>query len=179
YTTRETFMSQALGPIYGVTALPGWTPFTFPENSGRSGIMMQVSFLAVHAHPGRSSPTLRGKAIREILLCQPVPPPPPNVDFSLVDNPPPNIKTQRERLELHRKNPVCAGCHKITDPLGLTLEQFDGAGQYRDSERGSPIDVSGALDGKPFTDVVGLGHAIHDHPALTSCLVKRAYSYAV
>jgi hypothetical protein len=177
YTTRETVMSPALGPLYGVTTRPGWTPYTFAEKSGRAGITTQVSFLALHAHPGRSSPTLRGKAIREILLCERVPRPPPNVDFSLVENPPPNIKTARQRLEIHRTNPVCAGCHKITDPLGLTLEQFDGAGMFRTTEKGSPIDPSGALDGRSFSDAAGLSLALHDQPALTSCLTRRIYSY--
>src|SRR6185312_13621122 len=144
----------------------------------RKGLLTQISFLAAHSHPGRSSPTLRGKALREILLCQPVPRPPANVDFSAVENPDPSLHTARDRLGLHRKNPVCAGCHKITDPMGLALENFDGAGIYRETEKGSAIDVSGTLDGKDFHDVAGLGVALHDHPALTSCLVKRAYSYA-
>jgi hypothetical protein len=152
-------------------------PYTFPPDSPRVGLLTQVSFLAVHAHPGRSSPTRRGKALRELLLCQKVPSPPPNVDFSLVDNPPPNIKTQRERVNLHLKNPVCAGCHKITDPMGLALENFDGGGQYRTTERGAPIDASGTLDGKSFTNVAGLGQALHDHPALPQCLVKRVFAY--
>jgi len=72
---------------------------------------------------------------------------------------------------------VCAGCHKITDPMGLALENFDGAGQYRESERGAVIDASGSLDGKSFTDVKGLAQAMHDHPAVPSCLVKRVYAY--
>ncbi len=177
YTTRETFMSQALAAIYGVSATPGWTPYTFPENSGRAGIATHVSFLAVHSHPGRSSPTLRGKALRELLLCQPVPRPPANVDFSALENPKAEHRTQRDRVNFHLENPVCAGCHKITDPMGLAMEQFDGAGVYRLTERGNPIDPSGSLDGKNFKDAVGLSQALHDHPALTSCLVKRIYSY--
>jgi hypothetical protein len=63
--------------------------------------------------------------------------------------------------------------------MGLALENFDGAGQYRETERGAPIDASGTLDGKAFTNAVGLGQAMRDHPALTSCVVKRAYDYAV
>lgn len=177
YTTRETFMSQALAAIYGVSATPGWTPYEFPENSGRSGIATHVSFLAVHSHPGRSSPTLRGKALRELLLCQPVPRPPANVDFSALENPKAEHRTQRDRVSFHLENPVCAGCHKITDPMGLSLEQFDGAGVYRTTERGTPIDPSGNLDGKNFANAVGLSQALHDHPALTTCLVRRVYSY--
>ena len=73
---------------------------------------------------------------------------------------------------------MCAGCHKITDPMGLALENFDGAGQYRDAEKGAKINTSGSLDGKEFTDVIGLGQAMHDHPALTSCLTKRVFAYS-
>jgi hypothetical protein len=177
FTTRETFVSPALAVIYGLATGPNWVRYQFPTDIPRAGILTQVSFLAVHSHPGRSSATLRGKALRELLLCQPVPMPPPNVDFSAVENPDPKLRTARDRLEVHRKNPVCAGCHKITDPMGLALENFDGAGRYRTSERGAKIDASGALDGNAFEDVAGLGKAVHDHPALTSCLVKRVYSY--
>ncbi len=177
YTTRSTFISPALAVIYGLTTPPNWTRYEFPEGSQRAGILTHISFLAVHSHPGRSSATLRGKALRELLLCQPVPRPPANVDFSAVENPKANLRTARDRVNAHLENPVCAGCHKITDPMGLALENFDGSGRYRETERGAAIDASGSLDGKAFTDVAGLGRAMHDHPALTSCLVKRAYSY--
>jgi hypothetical protein len=179
FTTRKTFMSMTLAPVYGVPAAMGWTPYEFPADSPRTGILSHVSFLAVHSHPGRSSPTLRGKALREILLCQPVPRPPANVDFSAVENPKSTIKTQRERVAMHLTNPVCAGCHKITDPIGLALENFDGAGKYRTTEKGAPIDASGSLDGKDFKDIVGLSKALHDAPALTSCLVNRTASYGL
>jgi hypothetical protein len=141
-------------------------------------LLSQVSFLALHSHPTRSSPTLRGKALRETLLCQRVPPPPPNVDFSAVDNPDSPFATQRERVAFHLKNPVCAGCHKITDPMGLALENFDSSGRYREEERGTKIDASGTLDGKSFSGVKSLGEVLHDYPGLTSCLVQRVYSYS-
>ena len=179
YTTRETFMSPALAQNYRMAAPKAWVPYTFPPESSRAGLLTHVSFLALHSHPGRSSPTRRGKALREVLLCQPVPPPPANVDFSLVNNPESSYRTARDRLDAHRQNPVCAGCHKITDPMGLALEHFDGAGRYRDDEMGNAIDASGGLDGTNFKDVIGLGQALHDNPALTSCLVKRAYGYSV
>ncbi len=179
FTTRDTFISPALAPLYGVAAPPGWTPYRVPADSPRVGLLTQIGFLAAHAHPGRSSATLRGKALRELLLCQKVPRPPPNVDFSLIEDPKSTLHTARERLAAHRANPVCAGCHKITDPIGLALENFDGAGQYRDTERGAPIDASGNLDGKSFTDAIGLAQALHDNPALPTCLVNRVYGYAV
>ncbi len=177
FTTRETFISPRLAAIYKLPAPPAWTRYTFPEGSPRSGIVTHVSFLATHAHPVRSSPTMRGKALRELLLCQPVPPPPPNVDFSALENPKSPFKTTRDRVTFHLKNPVCAGCHRITDPMGLALENFDGVGTYRSEEKGQQIDASGTFDGKAFAGAVGLGQALHDNPALTSCLVKRAFSY--
>jgi len=178
FTTRETFISPSLARLYRVPSPKlAWVPYTFPPDSPRAGLLTHVSFLAVHSHPGRSSPTVRGKALRELLLCQRVPSPPGNVDFVLLNDPDANYRTARERLTAHRSNPVCAGCHQVTDPMGLALENFDGAGRYRDDEDGAEIDPSGALDGKPFKDVVGLSLALREHPALTSCLVKRAYSY--
>src|SRR5262245_28905004 len=178
FTSRDTFLSPSLAVIYGVAAPPGWTAYTSPSDSPRAGLLTQVSFLAAHAHPGRSSPTLRGKALRELLLCQTVPRPPPNVDFSLLEDANSRLKTARERLDLHRSNPVCAGCHKLTDPIGLAFENFDGAGQYRATERGAPIDPSGALDGKSFDDLAGLSQNLRDHPQLNACLVKRVYGWA-
>lgn len=179
FTTRETFVSPSLAAVYKVPAKPGWTEYEFPEGSPRVGLLTQIGFLAAHGHPGRSSPTLRGKALREVLLCQQVPRPPPNVDFSALENPDPKIKTQRERIAVHLQNPVCAGCHRLTDPIGLALENFDGAGQFRETEKGAPIDASGSLDGKKFNDAAGLAAVVHDNPALTACLVKRVYAYAV
>lgn len=179
FTTRDTFMSPSLATLYGVPAPPGWTAYRVPDSSERVGLLMQIGFLADHAHPGRSSATRRGKALRELLLCQVVPRPPPNVDFSIVENPKSTLHTAREKLEAHRTNPVCAGCHKITDPIGLGLENFDGAGQFRTAERGTPIDASGNLDGKKFTDPLGLAQALHDSPALPACLVRRVYTYGV
>lgn len=179
FTTRQTFMSQSLAPIYKVAAQgPGWTPYEFPADSPYAGLLTQVSFQALHSHPGRSSATLRGKALREIMLCQVVPKPPANVDFSAVQNPDGNVKTARERIAFHLKNPSCAGCHRITDPMGLPMEAFDGAGQFRHQENGVDIDTSGNLDGVEFTDVIGLGKALHDNPQLPWCAVRRTFAYA-
>lgn len=177
FTSRSTFMSPALAIVYGVPAQPGWTPYTFPEGSPRAGLLTQVSFLSLHAHPGRSSVTLRGKALRELFLCQVVPEPPPGIDFSVVSNPDSSYPTQRQRVRAHLETPSCAGCHRITDPIGLSLEQFDGAGGYRTTENGATIDVSGGLDGFEFDGAVGLGAALRENPELPRCLVQRVYSY--
>ncbi len=178
FTTRSSFMSPNLAVIYGVpTTAPGWAPYEFSEESHRAGLLTHVSFSALHSHPARSSPTLRGMALREVFLCQKVPPPPPNVDFSSLEDPDPSLRTNRERLLAHAIIPSCAGCHKIMDPIGLALENFDGAGRYRATQNGASIDASGMLDGVPFENAVELGQVLHDNPSLPSCLVNRVYSY--
>jgi hypothetical protein len=181
FTTRKTFMTRTLGQIYRVqVAAPKgvWAPFEFPAGDIRMGIQSQLAFLALHSHPGRSSPTLRGKAIRNTLLCQQVPDPPPDVDFTEFNNPNSPSKTARQRLSAHSTSPACAGCHRITDPIGLALENFDGAGQFRATENSEAIDVSGDLDGIAFEDASGVGPALRANPAVVSCLVGRLYAYA-
>jgi hypothetical protein len=181
FTSRKTFLTRNLGMLYRVPVETrnGWEKHVFPVGDARAGLLSQISFLALHSHPGRSSATLRGKAIRELLLCERVPMPPPNVNFAIVqDTNNPKFKTARERLTAHRTDAVCAGCHKIMDPVGLGLESFDGAGQYRTTENGARIDPSGELDGVAFKDAVGLGQAMHDNPAATACLVSDVYRYA-
>ena len=177
FTARSTFMSPALAIVYDVPAQPGWSAHTFPGDSPRAGLLTQVSFLSLHAHPGRSSVTLRGKALRELFLCQTVPEPPPGIDFSVVSNPDSSYPTQRQRVAAHLETPSCAGCHRITDPIGLSLEQFDGAGAFRTTENGALIDASGGLDGYEFDGAIGLGEALRENPELPRCLVQRVYSY--
>jgi hypothetical protein len=182
FTTRDTHLTRALGIVYRmpVATRNGWERAQYPENSGRSGILTDVSFLALHAHPGRSSATLRGRSIRQVFLCQAIPDPPANVDFSVVQDPSNTaMPTARERLDAHRTQPACASCHRLMDPAGLTLENYDGLGTYRARENGAAIDASGALDGRSFADARGLGQALHDHPQTPRCLVRRLYSSAV
>ena len=181
FTTRETFVSRALGMVYRVTAAnpTGWAPYSFPEGDPRAGIQNLPAFVALRAHPGKSSPTLRGKAIRELLLCQRVPDPPAEVNFDQFNDPNSPAKTARARLDLHSTEPACSGCHKIMDPIGLAQEHFDGAGQLRTSENGEAIDASGELDGIKFADAIGLGQALKANPAAPSCLVNRLYAYSV
>ncbi|HLG88120.1 MAG TPA: DUF1592 domain-containing protein [Alphaproteobacteria bacterium] len=180
FTTRKTFLTRLLGSIYRVPVQSptGWQPFEFPPGDPHAGIVAEVSFLALHSHPGRSSSTLRGKAVREILLCQQVPTPPANVNFAIVqDTKNTTYRTARERLTAHRTEPTCAGCHKIIDPIGLSLENFDGLGAYRTAENGAPIDPAGELDAAHFEGAAGLGQTLHDDPAATACLVNRVYAY--
>lgn len=182
FTTRRAFLTRALGIVYRlpVPTRNGWETTEFPEGGERAGIQSQIAFLALNSHPGRSSATLRGKAIREVFLCQEVPDPPANVDFAVVQDPSNvSMPTARDRLDAHRTQPACAGCHKITDPLGLTLERFDGLGTYRTRENGAPIDASGSLDGTDFDSAGGLARALREHPETPRCLVEKMYRFAV
>jgi hypothetical protein len=102
------------------------------------------------------------------------------VNFSAVqDTSNAKMPTARDRLKIHRTEPSCAGCHTIMDPLGLTLENFDGLGTYRTVENDARIDPSGSVDGTDFQTPRGLGQALHDHPETPRCLVERMYRYAV
>ena len=189
FTTKKTFLTPVLASVYTVP-LPrtdlangepeAWVPFEFPADDPRAGILMHISFVALHSHAGRSSPTIRGKALREVILCQKVPDPPGNVNFTVVqDTSNPIYKTARERVSAHATEAMCTGCHKLTDPLGLALENLDGGGGFRLMENGVPIDTSGAMDGKNFANGAELGQVIHDSRAATSCLVNRVSSYAL
>ena len=183
FTTRKTFLSRALASIYGVSFTGeqgGWSAFEFPEGDPREGLLTHVSFVALHSHPGRTSPTLRGKALRELMLCQKVPAPPGDVDFSIVQNTNSvQHKTARARLNAHATEPMCAGCHKITDPLGLALENFDSSGEFRTTENGVGIDTSGEFGSVAFDGPIGLGRAIRESGAAPNCVVNRLYSYGV
>ncbi len=181
FTTNKTWLSRPLGIVYRmpVATRNGWEQGEFPASAQRSGILTDISLLALYSHPGRSSPTLRGKALRETFLCEKVPDPPANVSFSIVQdavNRPGS--TARLRLAEHNENPVCAGCHKLTDPLGLTLENFDGTGGFRARENGAELDLSGKLQGTDFTGPQGLGKTLRDNPGVPLCLVQKLYSSA-
>ena len=176
FTTRKTFMSMQLAAVYDTPTGEGWVPFEFEEGGTRLGLLTHVSFLAANSHSVRSSPTLRGKALREIFLCQRVPDPPPDVDFSSLEEAE-DAATAKERLAVHNTNPSCAGCHLITDPMGLSLENFDGAGRFRATENGAPLDIAGELDGIFYEDIAGLAQATRNHPKLSACLINRLYAY--
>ncbi len=182
FTTRKSVMTRALGLVYGVRvrAREGFEAMEFASDSPRAGIQSHVSVLALHAHPGRSSATLRGIFVREALLCQEVPAAPADVDFTVVqDVANPDLKTARERLEAHRTDAACANCHRLVDPVGLALEPFDGSGMGRETENGAPIDASGELDGEKFVGPVGLGETLHDSDAAAACAVLGLFRYAL
>lgn len=187
FTTRRTFLTPVLGAIYRVPVPSDrnigldrrWVPYQFDAADPRPGIMMHASFVSLHSHPGRSSPTLRGKALREIFFCQKVPDPPADVSFTAFNEAQATgaIKTTRKRLEAHAINPACSGCHKLTDPIGLAMEVADSDGSFRTEENGVKIDTTGTFEGTAFKDAAELAAAIRNNPALPSCLVNRMYSY--
>ncbi len=186
FTTPNTFLTIDLAALYGVPLVDTtdngqpqrWIKYTYPEKDPRSGILAQAGFTTLWSPAGRTSPTGRGKALREMILCQIVPPPPGNVAFNFVeDTTNPNLKTTRDRITAHRSEAMCAGCHKLTDPQGLALENFDSAGQLRQRENGVVIDASGEFNGVKFDGPYGLAQAVRNDPAVTSCVAQRAFEY--
>ncbi len=181
FTTNRTFIDRHLASLYQIRIRDseGWEPYEFAPEDDRAGLLGQAGLLALYSHSGRSSPTLRGRAIRELLMCQPVPDPPGDVNFTAVqDTGNKAMPTARIRLGQHATDPVCAGCHMITDPLGLPLERFDGIGMFRATENEAPIDTTGSLDGIDFDGAMGLGKAMAANPATTQCVAGRALEYA-
>jgi hypothetical protein len=182
FTTRKTFMSRPLGIVYQVpvTSRDGFEEFEFSADDPRAGLLSHISLLALYSHPGRGSPTLRGKFVREILLCQDVPPPPGDIDFTdFADADTLTLPTARDRLGVHVSNVACAGCHSLMDPIGLGLEKMDGIGALRETENGAAIDPSGDLNGVPFSDAKQLGAALSRDPLLGPCFVANYFRYAV
>ncbi len=124
----------------------------------RHGLLGQASILTVTSYPNRTAPTIRGKWVLEQILGTPPPPPPPNVPSLKNDETTKNL-TMRQRMEMHRSNPTCAACHRMMDPLGFALENFDGLGQWRENMGvgTGPINSSGVLpDGTKFNGPAGL-----------------------
>lgn len=183
FTTRKTYMNRSLGGLYDVpvstAAVDGWAPFTFGDDDNRAGLLSLAAFLMLDTtHEGRTSPTIRGKTVREMFLCQPVPNPPGNVNFALVqDVNNPLYKTARGRLTAHREDPVCAGCHAITDPIGLSLEHYNGVGQYRETENGALIDASGTFEGSAYGDAIELQRLLRSGTTASDCVAQRVFEY--
>lgn len=183
FSTPKVTVNAELAKLYGLDA-SGLTSTTFktvtlPADSPRMGILSKAGFLSQYANQKEGSPTLRGKFIRDALMCKAVPPPPPGVNFMLADPPANAPMTKRQRLEAHRSDPTCAGCHGLMDPLGLPLENFDAIGAYRTTDRTLPIDPSGEVDGQAVADARAMGAAFANSSAIANCMVRRFYSYAV
>ncbi len=183
---RETFINRYLTKLYGIPdeAAPppptaNFVAYTLPADGPRAGFFMSGAFLATKARPTETSPTLRGIFLRERVLCQVIPPPPPDVDTSFPPSMPGVVETNRQRLERHRTSPSCAACHSLMDPLGFGLEAFDGLGGFRTTEAGKPIDASGDLDGAAFKDARGLMAVLRADKRTAACVTRQLYRYAL
>jgi hypothetical protein len=182
-TGDYTFVNERLARHYGMPNVYG-SHFRRvalgPDEDARRGLLGKGGILLVTSHANRTSPVVRGKWILDNLLGSPPPPPPPNVP-PLDEEASTRELTMRERMELHRQNPVCASCHKIMDPLGLALENFDAVGGWRDSEGGAAIDATGQLtDGSEVDGAATLRQAlVKRSDVFVSTLTEKLLTYAL
>jgi hypothetical protein len=176
-----TFLNERLAKHYGVPHVYGsrFRRVSLDPETWRGGLLRHGSILTVTSYATRTSPVIRGKWILDNLLG--LPPPPPLPDVPALDNTVDGGLTVRQRLAEHRKNPTCAPCHNLTDPVGLSLERFDAIGRRRMVEAGLPIEVSGSLiDGRAFTDVDGLEAALLRRPDLfAGTFAEKLLTYAI
>ena len=176
-----TFLNERLAKHYGLPDVYG------PQfrrvrlrDERRHGLLGQGSVLMVTSYPARTSPVLRGKFLLDSFFGTP-PPPPPNVDTDLSQGEGDKRQSLRERLEQHRRNPVCASCHVRMDPLGFALENFDAVGAWRTSDAGMTIDSSGRLvDGTVIDGVAGLRKVLLDRPeTFVTAITEKLLTYAL
>ena len=180
-TANDTFVNERLAKHYDIPYVYGsqFRRVTL-ANDARRGLLGKGSILLATSHADRTAPVLRGKWILENLLGTP-PPPPPQVVPPLQETSAIAPKTMRERMAVHRQNPACAGCHRVTDPLGFVLENFDGVGAWRTREAGAPVDATGiAPDGTAVNGVVELRTALLKHQdAFIFTLTEKLMIYAL
>ena len=176
-----TFANERLAKHYGIPGIYG-SQFRRVKLTGeeRRGLLGQGSVLTVTSEANRTSPVKRGKFILEAILGTPPPAPPPNVP-PLKENEGAQAQSVRARLEEHRKNPACASCHAVMDPLGFSLENFDGVGEWRTKEPGGVVDPSGQLaDGTKVDGPVALRQAIMKHPEqFVRTLTEKMMTYGL
>ncbi len=184
FTADYTFVNANLAKHYGMVGVAG------PEhrlvryqNPNRRGIFAHGSMLTLTSHPYRTSAVLRGKWVMEVLLGSPPPPPPPNVPDLDAGESGETVRklTARQALEIHRDNPACRSCHRMMDPIGLALEQFDVTGRVRVKDAGQPIDASGEFyDGTPIRDIGDLRDALLKRPPpLLRTFTENLMAYAL
>lgn len=184
-TTRTTFVNRRLAALYNVrfparaseVTAADFARVELPATEARRGILGNASLLLLHAHPTTTSPTLRGKFIRQSLLCSPIPDPPVNVNTAIPEASM-RLPTLRERIAEHSTNDTCRSCHQLMDPIGLSLENFDGIGRFRTEDNGVRVDPRGSIGTQTFRDFVELTQTLHDHPDLPRCVVTKLYRFA-
>jgi hypothetical protein len=181
-TANYTYVNERLARHYGIPNIYGsrFRRVTVVDEA-RKGILGQGSILALTSHATRTSPVVRGKWILENILGTPVPPPPPNVPPLKENQEGDKPRTMREQMAEHRVNAVCASCHKVMDPIGLAMENFDAVGAWRANDAGSPIDASGELaDGTRVDGVVALRNALVSRPELfAGTFTEKLLTYAL
>lgn len=186
-TADFTFVNERLARHYGIPNVMG-TRFRRVKvnDENRRGLLGHAGILMLTSTANRTSPVKRGKYVMEVLLGTPPPPPPPNVP-ALPENAEARtghiVKSLsvRERLEEHRKNPTCSGCHKFMDPIGFALENFDGVGVWRTRDSGFAIDASGQMfDGTKLNGPASLREAVLSHSdAFIATFTENLLAYAV
>ena len=182
FSATGSYLNDLLATTYGLP-LPGSAEHVWVDYgaSGRQGLLSQGSFLSVAGKFGDTSPTQRGKLIRTRLMCQIVPPPPPNVN---VDDPPsnPNSNCKVDRYAAHRNNDACSGCHALMDPVGFGLENYDQRGGFRLTDTNEPtcvIDGAGDVDGQIFHGPAELANMLIAADTLDACAVTQLYRLAM
>jgi hypothetical protein len=165
-----TFVNGRLARHYGIKGVTG-SQFrrVAVTTDARRGLLGQGSILALTSHPNRTSPVKRGKWVLENLLGAPPPPPPPNVPPLKESSELPRPRTMKERMAEHRANPVCANCHRLMDPIGLAMENYDGVGAWRVRDAGVAIDA---------TSQVSDGSAVDGVASLRAWILKRPDVFA-
>jgi hypothetical protein len=175
-----TYLNEDLARFYGIHGVTG-PEFrrVSLEGTPRGGLLTHASMLTVTSNPTRTSPVKRGKWVLDNLLNTPPPPAPPDVPELEKSR---LVGTLRERMEQHRKNPACAACHNMMDPLGFALENFDGVGRWRQRDGRDLIDASGKLpDGTQFDGVGELRQLLSTErkDQFTRCLAEKMLVYAI
>ena len=179
-----TFLNERLARHYGIPGVYGnhFRRVDLPADSVRRGLLGHGSILTVTSYATRTSPVLRGKWILDTLLGMPPPAPPANVPP--LNEPEPGVaaRSMRERMEAHRVNPACAACHQLMDPAGLSMENFDAIGRWRDrSEDWTPIDAAGSIPGGGgFEGVAGLRDTLLARPEIfVGAMTEKLLTYAL
>jgi hypothetical protein len=177
-TSKSDQVSPARAQLYGLPSQTAWAQLDLPPE--RSGLLTQASVLTLTSRPTRTSPTLRGRYVREVVLCQKLPDPPANVNTTL---PPDPTLTQRQQLEQHINNPSCSGCHQKMDPVGFGLEQFDPMGRYRATDASAaPISAAGKLiDFTPqdFNGPLELSSRLAQSKLFEACVPLQLFRYGM
>jgi hypothetical protein len=178
-----TFVDERLARHYGIPDVHGsyFRRVSLPTDSPRRGLLGQGSMLTVTSVATRTSPVSRGKWVLENLLGTPAPIPPPGVETNLGGAEAAKTSSLRQRLEMHRASPVCASCHRIMDPMGFALENFDLIGEWREFDGPSKIDSTGQLaDGTPVKGPADLRHAVLSRSdAFMTTATEKLFTYAL